>query len=145
MKKHINGKLYDTEAAAFIGTWKDTSSKDTSLHIQESLYKKRTGEFFLLGEGGALTKYAVLKKNSIWTGSTKIIPLSFEQAESWAKEHLDTETCDHIFAFTDETASKSQMCICLNNAAAFNARKNAAKRGVSLSAYIESLIEKDEP
>ena len=58
MKKIMNGKMYDTDKATALGY--DTSGgtpRDLSWW-KETLYQKRTGEFFLHGEGGPMTRYA---------------------------------------------------------------------------------------
>ena len=59
MKKIINGKLYDTSTAHLVGEW-DNQLYGNPDYAAESLYRKRTGEFFLHGEGGARSRYAQL-------------------------------------------------------------------------------------
>ena len=56
MKKVINGKAYDTEKAKPVAHWKNWGSWRDFEHIEETLYRKRHGEFFLFGEGGPKTK-----------------------------------------------------------------------------------------
>ena len=58
MKKIINGKVYDTETAQVLGSWSNMSDRSFE-RIDETLYRKRTGEFFLHGEGGPMSRYAV--------------------------------------------------------------------------------------
>ena len=59
MKKIIEGKMYNTETATYIGRYRtDTMSRRDFRYLEEELYQKRTKEFFLCGEGGAMTKYA---------------------------------------------------------------------------------------
>ena len=57
MKKIINGKKYDTATAHECGTWSNAGSWRDFSHIEETLYRKRTGEFFLFGEGGPMTRF----------------------------------------------------------------------------------------
>ena len=54
MKKIINGKTYNTETAKKLANW-DNEIYGSFDSIEETLYQKRTGEFFLAGEGGAST------------------------------------------------------------------------------------------
>lgn len=50
MKKIINGKKYDTESAQEICS--RSSGHYGDFHrVAETLYRKKTGEFFLYGEG----------------------------------------------------------------------------------------------
>lgn len=56
MKKIINGKKYDTETAREVACKAWGYYGDLNF-VFETLYKKKTGEFFLYGEGGANTSY----------------------------------------------------------------------------------------
>ena len=56
MKKIINGRKYDTETAKEIGYWSNGYPCSDFNHCEETLYLKKTGEYFLYGEGGALTE-----------------------------------------------------------------------------------------
>ena len=58
MKKIINGKKYDTETATKIGEYSNGYSTSDFHYIDETLYRKKTGEFFLYGEGGPMTRYS---------------------------------------------------------------------------------------
>lgn len=52
MKKIINGKKYDTDTAKEVG-YSNNGLLSTDIdYIEETLYQKKTGEFFLYGEGG---------------------------------------------------------------------------------------------
>ena len=59
MKKIINGKKYDTDTAQELASWDNGGGWRDFHHCEETLYRKKTGEFFLFGEGGPMTKYAV--------------------------------------------------------------------------------------
>lgn len=50
-------------------------------YVEETLYRKRTGEFFLFGQGGPASKYAVSTGLNSWSGGSKIIPLSVAEAK----------------------------------------------------------------
>ena len=56
MKKIINGKLYDTETAKLIGRSYHGEGPRDFRHYSEELYRKRTGEYFLYGEGGPMSR-----------------------------------------------------------------------------------------
>lgn len=140
MKKIINGKLYDTETAACVGSWSNNYSPRDFQSVQEDLHRKRTGEFFLYGEGGPASKYAVSVGGNSWSGGAKIIPLTVEQAREWAEQHLDADDYQEIFGEVTEDDSRTALSISLSASAAETARRAAAAAETSLSAYIESLI-----
>lgn len=140
MKKVINGKVYDTERAERVGDWDNGKWDDRLYRCCEELYRKRTGEFFLYGYGGPGSKYSVSCGNNSWSGSEKIIPLTYEAARKWAEEHLDGEEYEKIFGEIAEDESRAVITISMSAAAIERAKRSAAMSNMSLSAYIESLI-----
>lgn len=94
MEKIINGKRYNTETAILVGRWNNNLPHDDFEWCAESLYKKRGGEYFIYGEGGSMTRYSKSKN---------IVPLSFEQAESWAKRHLDSSAYENEFTLSEDS------------------------------------------
>ncbi|MDE6675529.1 MAG: hypothetical protein K2K19_12100, partial [Acetatifactor sp.] len=58
MKQIINGKMYDTETAQEIGCGCNGMSCDDLWFVEETLYRKKNGEFFLDGRGGPLSRYS---------------------------------------------------------------------------------------
>ena len=96
MKKIINGKKYDTETATKLGTYWNGYGTSDFHYLDEALYQKKTGEFFLFGDGGAMTKYAE-RDGDGYSGGTKIIPVSEEEARDWAERHLSADKFEDIF------------------------------------------------
>ena len=139
MKKIINGKVYDTETAHSICTW-DNGVYEGFDSIEETLYRKRTGEFFIFGEGGARTKYATVSDNNHWSGGSEIVPLTWEAAREWAEAHMDADGYEAIFGPVAEDDSRTVVTISLSVGSLETAKRSAAQAGMSLSAYIESLI-----
>ena len=82
MKAIINGKRYNTETATEV--WSNSSSYPVNdfKYYEETLYKTTAGNWFLQGEGGALSQYAVPVGNSTGGGS-RIIPLTAVEAQEW--------------------------------------------------------------
>lgn len=101
MKKIINNKLYDTETARKIDYYQYSNASDW-FYVYEALYKKRTGEYFLYGEGGAMSKYSVSCGNRQYSGSSEIIPLSKEEAKEWAVENMDADDFMEEFGEVEE-------------------------------------------
>ena len=87
MRKIINGKKYDTETARLVGE-RASNLEDNLTYVLESLYKKRTGEFFLAGEGGPMTSYRTYIDANSWRGGSKITPLTEAEAREWAANNL---------------------------------------------------------
>ena len=140
MKKIINGKIYDTATAERAGGWSNNRSTSDFSYCSEDLYRKRTGEFFLHGEGGPMSKYAVSCGNNEWGYGKQIIPLSYDAARKWAEEHLPADRYEAIFGEVGEDESRAAVTLSLSASAIQKAKRAAAQQGVSLSAYIEGLI-----
>ena len=101
MKKIINGKKYDTNTAKILGGAGYSHPGDFSFWT-ERLYQKKTGEFFLHGIGGAMSKYARSTGLNEWTGGEEIRPLSREEAREWAEKNLDAEEFEEVFGELEE-------------------------------------------
>lgn len=102
MKKIINGKKYDTDTAKLMATYSNGGSWRDFSHFEEGLYRKKTGEFFLHGEGGPMTKYAVSTGLNWWSGGENIFPLTEHEAKAWSEKHLSVEEYEKIFGEVDE-------------------------------------------
>lgn len=139
MKKIIKGKLYDTDTARRLGG--DEGGEGFS-HWSEELYQKRTGEFFLYGEGGAMTKYAVALGDNSWGGGEKIMPLTFETARQWAEEHLSADAYAREFGVPEEGEDVVALNIQIDAALMAKLRARAAEDGTTLTACVEALLEK---
>lgn len=140
MKKIIGGKVYDTETAKEMGSYSNGGTWRDFNHIEETLYKKKTGEFFLFGEGGPNTRYAERVSVNTWSGGSCIMPLQYEEAQKWAEEHLDADKYEEIFGAIEESDDKVQVTICVNSAKWETAKREAQRRGVGISDYIDSLL-----
>jgi len=101
MNKIINGKKYDTDTATLIAEWSNNYSGSDFHYCQEELYRKRTGEYFLYGEGGSLSKYSKQFRNGS-VGDCHIEPFSEKEAKEWAEEHCDGDTYIEIFGDVEE-------------------------------------------
>ena len=139
MKKVINGKVYDSEKAKFLNSASFGAPGDAS-YWKERLYQKRTGEFFLLGEGGPMSKYSRILGDNSWGYGEQIIPLSYKAAQKWAEEHLSAEDYQDIFGEIDESNEKTAVTLSISASALETAKRAAVQDEMSLSAYIEKLI-----
>ena len=101
MKKIINGKKYDTETAKKVGYWTNNYSCSDFQCCEETLYRKKTGEYFLYGSGGPMSKYSQSYGN-MTGGGEKIIPMTEADARKWAEKHLDGDEYEEIFGEVEE-------------------------------------------
>ena len=142
MKKIINGKVYDTNTAKELGsygnggTWRDFS------HWEETLYRKKTGEYFLHGEGGPMTRYAEAQGQNQWSGGSRIMPMTYQEATQWAEEHLSADEYEEIFGAVVEDDTKRIVTYNLTVTAAEKLRRMAEMSGKSASEILEDLISK---
>ncbi len=104
MKKIINGRRYDTAAAKKIGKWDNGLPGGDFDYISETLYQKRTGEYFLHGDGGARSWCATSTADGWQSGGEKIRPLSDEEAREWCERRLSADDCKAIWGEPEEIA-----------------------------------------
>lgn len=102
MKKIIDGKKYDTETAKRLGFYSNYGSWRDFNHFEETLYQKKTGEFFLFGEGGPLTRYAESCGDNSFSGGSRIIPLTEEKAKAWVEKNLSADEYEALFGEVEE-------------------------------------------
>ena len=88
MKKIINGRRYDTEAAEKVAEAYSNLARNDFGYWEEELYRKRTGEFFLYGWGGPASRYSKTAGLNSWSGGEKIRPLTIEEAQKWVRRDL---------------------------------------------------------
>lgn len=140
MKKIINQKRYDTDKAVKVGEyWNGMTGFN---RIDETLYRKRTGEFFLHGQGGANTKYAKAVGTNCWQGDERLMPLEFNTARKWAEEHLDADQYEEIFGAVTEDDSRKVVTLSLTMTAIEKLKKATSKLGMTQSDIVDMLIMK---
>ena len=144
MNKIINGKRYDTDRASLVGEDSYSNSRDFN-HWYEALYQKRTGEFFLYGEGGPMSKYAETIGQNEWSGGEKIMPLSVEAAKKWAEEHLTGDEYEKIFSVDDEDGEKTVTSFSLKTSTVKRLRAMAEASSRTMGDVIDDLVSKENP
>jgi len=145
MKKIIGGKMYDTETAKALGCASATCSTRDFNYWEETLYIKKTGEYFLYGDGGPASRYAepVDGQGHQWTGGCRISPLKFDQAREWAEKHLSVEEYEEIFGEVSEDDSRASLNLSMASSVVERAKRIAQERGVTVSVLISALIERE--
>ena len=140
MKKIIEGKLYNTDTAKEMGCWSNMADYRNFSWYCETLYQKRTGEFFLHGEGGPMTQYARTIDQNSWSGGEKIMPLSFDAAREWAEKRLDADEYAQIFGMPGEDADDVTWCLQVPAALDAKVRQLAADQQTSLAGLVIKIL-----
>jgi hypothetical protein len=98
MKKIIDGKIYDTKTATEVASyWNHLGTGDFRWY-SEALYRTRRGNFFLSGEGGAMTRWSHSCGDNSVCGGEGIEPMSPDEAREWCEEHdVDADTIEEYF------------------------------------------------
>lgn len=145
MKKIINNLLYDTDTARRVGCWDNNLPSSDFGYVEETLYRKRTGEHFLHAYGGAASRYARRVDAQNWASGEAILPLTYEAAAQWAEEHLSAD--EYMAAFgpvSEEKDNSVHLHICLPASLAARVRQQASQSSLSLSEYIARRLAQDE-
>lgn len=142
MKKIINGKRYDTDTAKKIGDDYYSNPRDFN-YWEETLYRKNTGEYFLHGEGGPASKYAVTIGQNQWSGGEKIIPLNEAAAKKWAEDHLSADEYEKYFVLDEDETEKKTVTFSLPLDVIEMIKRGAAEKGISMSDYVANKVRTD--
>ncbi|MDR1537285.1 MAG: hypothetical protein LBU32_04685 [Clostridiales bacterium] len=89
MKKYIGHRTLNTEAAAELGRH-SSSTEDEYAGISETLYKSRTGVYFIHAEGNASALYKMLSGRHCrrWAKGGNIRVLDYDEAKEWSVKYL---------------------------------------------------------
>ena len=78
--------VYDTDTAQVFGTRANDRNPADPAWYRETLYRNTSGYWFLAGEGGSRSRFAVEASVGRRSGSAGIIPLGQSQAMHWLAE-----------------------------------------------------------
>lgn len=102
MSKYVvGGKTYNTETAEHIGDyWNGFGSSDFK-NCRFDLYRTKKGAFFIVGEGGPMSRFSQAYGNMTGGGSGIEI-WSEKEAKEWCEENLTTEKYITVFGEPEE-------------------------------------------
>lgn len=140
MNKVIRGKRYNTETAKLVGTWEANEPENSDFWEKEELYQKRSGEFFLIGQGGAQTQYARFSMGGESKPGIELRPVEPEEASDWAEEHLTADEYEALFGPVAEDGSRGRITLTLLNSTIDTVRREAQRRKMNFNEYLEKLI-----
>lgn len=122
---------YNTETARKVGTWSNGCGTDciTSYdYVSKTLYRKRTGEYFLVCDGGARTPYF----------SPHVEPIGYRAARVWAHEHLEHDA--FASEFDAPPAGRVVTSLSLDPSTLARLRQLALADGLPMGRYLDKLI-----
>ena len=101
MKKIINGRLYDTETAKELAAVDNGYGVGNAFYSKTALFQKKTGEYFIYGEGGPMTEYGdSVGYNRTW--GCRFEPVDEFDAQKWVEKNCDGDTYIDLFGDVDE-------------------------------------------
>lgn len=100
----INGKRYNTETAITVAGYDNGLGRSDFHYVYEDLYRTPKGAWFLVGEGGALTKYAQPCGNNATCGGSEWAVFDEDEAFEWLQRHGKTEALEKYFSARIEEA-----------------------------------------
>lgn len=142
MKKIIDGKKYDTDTAQQIAEYSNMTDVRDFHYTCETLYRKRTGEYFIYGEGGPMTQYAESRGQNLWSGGQSISPVDYDTAREWMEGHASVDAYEKEFGDIDDDGTRVVKTLSLASADAERLARKASEAGMSQSELVTSLLEK---
>jgi hypothetical protein len=141
MKRIISNKVYDTTTAQELASSERGGLSTRDLHyVCETLFRKRTGEYFLFCEGGAGTQYARSISANHWASGETIQPLLYAEAREWAETYLSAEKFESLFGEIAEDSSTTPVTLCLTKAARTALEREQSRTGKTASGIVSELI-----
>ena len=139
MRRIIDGKRYDTSTAEEIATATHGYKMEFS-YYEETLYCKRTGEYFLYGYGHGESKYAKQVLGD-WGPGEDIVPMTYEQARQWAERNLEADEYEREFGEVPESDGEDVvLSVRVSPATRERLRRMAAESGRSQGAVLDELV-----
>lgn len=141
MKKIIGNKVFDTDTAQLIKRADHDNITSSEGKCKQSLYRKRTGDYFLCVSGARTDTFHNLHLADVKHDRERhIYPLTYEQTRSWAEAEMTADEWLAIF----EPAEDDSLCplnLTLSAAATSKFRLAAQRQQISQRELMERLID----
>ena len=108
MKKIINGSLYNTETARNLSSWANGLTPNDFGYCSETLYRTKSGKYFIHGEGGPQSTYGEWHGNTGGWGE-EIRPYTPSEAREWAEEKLTADEYAELFGEPEEASDTREI------------------------------------
>ena len=135
MKRYINNQLYNTDAAKPLGAWDNALAPSDLAYVSETLYRKKTGEYFLYGVSGIDGRYGA--------SGPVIRPMAADEARTWAEANLTDEEYAAGFTPPKDRPGTVKESILLSLRPATKARliRMREETGKSISQLVEDWVQ----
>lgn len=141
MHRYIYGVLYKTENSRRIDARSGGDPKNGT-DWQEILYARRDGSYFMHVTAGPEVRAGSAVRRRFWVGNEGILPLSFEQASQWCKEHSAPELYEKEFGALVSRPGKMRVDLTVPADLYSALRREAVQGGMTLGEYINLILEK---
>ena len=139
MRQIIKNKVYDTSTARKMGTFRDPEDSSDFDYYEVSLYRKKTGEFFLHTRSGPRNEYREITGCSDWA---RIIPLTYDEAKAWAEIALTKERYESIFfGAVDEYTGTEALTVQLPTALAIQLKRQTDRSGQLIKEAVAEALQ----
>lgn len=139
MRQIIKSKVYDTNTAKKMGTFRDLEGSGDFDYYEVSLYRKKTGEFFLHTWSEPKSQYCEITGCSNWA---RIIPLTYDEAQKWAETALTEEQYKNIFfGAVDEDTEMEALTVQLPTAIVIQLRRRTDKSGQLIKKAVAEALQ----
>ena len=129
MRRIIRNKVYDTSTARKMGTYRNPEDSGIFYYYEYTLYRKKTGEFFL---------HACGRSNS----HESIMPLTYDEAQEWAEELLTEEQYKGIFfGVVDEGTEIEALTVKLPTAIVIQRKRRTDKSGQMIKEAVAEALQ----
>lgn len=141
MKKIINNRVYDTDTAQLIKQADHDNIISSEGSCKQSLYRKRTGDYFLCVSGARADSFHNLHLTGAKHDRERhIYLLTYEQAKSWAEEEMTADEWLAIFEPAEEDDSLTALNLTLSASSVSKFKLTAQQQQVSQRELMERLI-----
>ena len=142
MKRIIRGKKYDTDTAELVADDQHSYPGQFEYCLEE-LYRKRTGEYFIYGTGGPMSKYSESVGQNECSGGEAIVPLDLVDAKEWVDKHCDPDKYEELFGVVEDDGEKVRTTLWLSKPSCKMLEEQALEHRLTKSELVEYILKKE--
>lgn len=140
MKKIIDNRVYDTDTAQLIKRADHDNIRNGEGKCKQSLYRKRTGDYFLCVSGARTDTFHNLHLADVRHDRERhIYCLTYEQARAWCEAEMDADEWLENFEPAEDD-SLTALNLTLSAAAVSKFKLSAQQQQISQRELMERLI-----
>ena len=102
MKSIIAGRMYNTDTATLVARVENMADVRNFRYKNEELYRKKKGQWFLFGEGHALSEYGKSYGDNTYGWWETIIPYNDDDAKMWLEDNNKVDEYIEYFGMPEE-------------------------------------------